>query len=43
MKLFKLSQNKVEGDGTYDSMVVCAENEDDARTIHPDPFQTKRY
>lgn len=36
MKLFKISQNKNNRYDTYDSAVVCAENEEDAKTIHPD-------
>ena len=35
MKLYLLSQNENKGYDTYDSMVVCAENKDDAITIHP--------
>jgi len=36
MKLYKVSQTLNNGYDTYDSMVVCAESEADARTIHPD-------
>lgn len=35
MKLFLISQNIVHGYDTYDSMVVSAKSEDDARKIHP--------
>lgn len=38
MKLFLLSQNSNNEYDTYDSCVVCAENEKDARTISPDPY-----
>lgn len=40
MKLYLLSQNDNNGYDTYDSIVVCAENEVDAKTILPcgDPF-----
>lgn len=35
MKLFLISQSKVCGYDTYDSAVVAAESEGDARNIHP--------
>lgn len=35
MKLYKVSQNINNGYDTYDSIIVCAENEEDARLIHP--------
>lgn len=35
MKLFKLSQDVNDGYDTFDSVIVAAENEDDARNIHP--------
>ena len=35
MKLFLLSQNINSGYDTYDSIIVCAETEEDARKIHP--------
>ena len=35
MKLYLLSQNDNTGYDTYDSCVVCAENEEDAKTITP--------
>ena len=36
MKLYLLKQNAKEDYDTYDSCVVCAENEEDAKSIHPD-------
>ena len=36
MKLYLLSQNDNTRYDTYDSCVVCAENEEDAKTIAPD-------
>lgn len=36
MKLYLLSQSQNMGHDTYDSMVVAAKNEDDAKTILPD-------
>jgi len=38
MKLYKLSQNENSGYDTYDSAVVAAESENDARMIHPGPW-----
>ena len=35
MKLYLLSQNQNDGYDTYDSVVVAAETEDEARLIHP--------
>jgi len=35
MKLYKISQDTNYGYDTYDSAVVCAENEDEARKIKP--------
>lgn len=35
MKLYLLSQDRVCGWDTYDSVVVAAKSEDDAREIHP--------
>ena len=35
MKLYLLSQNDNTGYDTYDCCVVCAENEEDAKTIAP--------
>jgi len=35
MNLYLISQNKNRGWDTYDSAVVCANNEEDARIIHP--------
>jgi hypothetical protein len=48
MKLYLLTQDEVTGYDIFDSMVVCAKNEDDARVIHPDvyskdPWSTQRY
>jgi len=40
MKLYKLSQDLNNNYDTYDSCVVCAENEDEARMIHPSEFVT---
>ena len=41
MKLFLLTQTDNKGYDTYDSCVVCAENEDEAKNIDPngDPFE----
>ena len=36
MKLYLLKQNENNGYDTYDSCLVCAENEADARTMTPD-------
>ena len=35
MKLFLIAQNTVTGFDSYDSAVVAAESENDARNIHP--------
>lgn len=35
MKLYLLTQNDNNGYDTYDSLIVCAENEKDAKTINP--------
>ena len=35
MNLYKLSQDENNDWDTFDSCVVCAKNEDDAKTIHP--------
>ena len=43
MKIYKLSQTLNEGYDTYDtydSAVVCAENEEEARKIHPSKYVT---
>ena len=40
MKLYLLSQDSVSGYDTYDAVVVAAESEDEARTIHPSRFVT---
>lgn len=39
MNLYKLTQDSVTGYDTYDSCVVCALSEIDARTIHPAPYE----
>ncbi len=39
MKIFKLSQEINKGWDTYDSVVVCAESEDEAIKIHPSKSQ----
>jgi len=36
MKIYLLAQNKNKEYNTYDSCIVCAENAEDAKTIHPD-------
>ena len=47
MKLYLLSQNDNTDYDTYDSCVVCAENEEDAKTIAPNGniyfLPTKQY
>ena len=40
MNIYKISQSINNGYDTYDSAVVIAENEDDARTIHPLKYVT---
>jgi len=35
MNLYLISQSKAHGYDTYDSAVVCAKSEEDARKIHP--------
>lgn len=40
MKLYLISQDKLDGYDTYDSAVVAAKDEFDARTIHPSMFVT---
>ena len=35
MKLFLISQDKNNGYDTYESAVVCAHDENNAKTIHP--------
>jgi hypothetical protein len=40
MKLYLISQDRISGYGTYDSAVVVAKDEADARTIHPSGFVT---
>lgn len=43
MNLYLLSQSENRGGDTYDSIVVCAENEEDAKSISPNggPFVEK--
>ena len=36
MKIYEISQNINSCYDTYDSAIVCAESEEEARTIHPD-------
>jgi len=43
MKLFLISQTVNNDYDTYDSAVVCAENEDDAKSIRPDGHDAKEY
>lgn len=38
MKIYKLSQTINNDYDTYDSLVVIAQNEDEARKIHPSPY-----
>jgi hypothetical protein len=38
MKLYKISQDVRDDYDTYSDAVVCAENEDDAKTICPDSY-----
>ena len=40
MKIYLLSQDFVSGYDTYDSAIVIAENEDEARKIHPNEYVT---
>lgn len=39
-KLYKLSQNLNNDYDTYDSAIVCADSEQEARKIHPSKFVT---
>jgi hypothetical protein len=43
VKLYLLSQNENNGYDTFDSIVVCAESESDAVTIHPNYDWDNRY
>ena len=36
MKLYLLTQHAVRGYDTYDSLIVCAQNEEEAKKIRPD-------
>lgn len=40
MKIYRLSQTLNNDYDTYDSCIVCAENEDEARKIHPSEYVT---
>lgn len=40
MKIFLISQDLNNDYDTYDSAIVIAENEEDARTINPSPYVT---
>jgi len=35
MKIYKIEQNVDNGYDTYDSAIVCAESEEEAKKIHP--------
>lgn len=39
MNLYLLRQNTNNDYDTYDSVIVAAENEEEARKIHPSPYQ----
>lgn len=41
MNLYLLTQSTVTGYDTYDSAVVAAESEDNARKIHPSSYTTR--
>lgn len=43
MKIFLISQTKNRGYDTYDSAVVYAEDEEDAKTIHPNGDENKSF
>lgn len=43
LKIYKLTQNANSGYDTYDGCVVIAENEELARSMNPDPFESNRY
>ena len=43
MKIYKISQKVNNNYDTYDSAIVCAENEEDAKTIYPSEFYTRSY
>ena len=43
LKLFRLSQSENNNYDTYDSCIVCAENEEDAKTIDPNGGEFKPY
>lgn len=39
MNLYKISQSANNDYDTYDSVIVAAENEDEARKTHPSPYE----
>jgi hypothetical protein len=41
--LWLISQNEANDYDTYDSAVVCAESEDEARSMHPAGYQTPNW
>ena len=43
MKLFLISQSENDGYDTYDSAVVCAEDEKDAQSMLPDGAPLSRF
>ena len=43
MKLFLISQTENDGYDTYDSAVVCAEDEQDAKSMLPDGVPLSRF
>jgi len=43
MKLYVISQSENNDYDTYDSAVVCAENEEEARKIHPSEYAEDKW
>lgn len=43
MKLYKISQNERNGYDTFDSAIVAAASEDEARNIHPEEKWLEEY
>ena len=43
MKIFRLSQEVNRGYDTYDSVIVCADSEEDAKTIHPNGYEFNKH
>jgi hypothetical protein len=43
LKLYLLCQDENDGYDTYDSCVVAAESEEEARKIHPSPGYSKNW